>query len=226
MLKTYEQFVARVNELGFYPFYGRFIDGLPMVQDETTESQWHTGDPETDPWQWKDRAAEEKKLAFGCILGGYKGFISKSVYPLFVAANRLYDSPEEQYEAGELTGTAKQVCDLFEGGKVLSTADLRKAMGATKKSGAGKVDSALKELQKQFYLTVCGNRRKVSFEGLEYGWPANTYCKVEEWADAEWLKDTDKIGYREAREQILDLGCANGKAVDRKKLSKLLFGKG
>lgn len=44
MLKTYAEFVARVNELGFFPFYGRFLEGFPMLQTETMEEQWHTGD--------------------------------------------------------------------------------------------------------------------------------------------------------------------------------------
>lgn len=225
MLKTYEEFIARVNDLGFFSFSGRFTDGFPMLQMETKEEQWHTGDPETDPWQWKDRAAEEKKLAFGCILGGYKGFISQNLYPLFYAACSPSETIEERYENGELSKSVWQLYSLFTGGAVLSTADIRKALGVTQKSGAGRVDTALKLLQKEFVITVCGNRRKVSFEGLEYGWPANTYCRVEEWAPADWLQGAEKLNSLEARRRILGIGCSIGNHVDRAALSKLLFGK-
>lgn len=225
MLKTYDEFVARVNDLGFFPFYGRFLNGLPILQLETEEKQWHTGDPETDPWQWKDRAAEEKELAFGCILGGYKGFISRQLYPLFYSACSPADSMEERYDSGELSQTVWELYRLFADGTVLSTAEVRKLLGVTQKSGAGRVDSALKGLQKEFIITVCGNKRKLSLDGLEYGWPANTYCLVENWMPADWLANTEKIDPAEARRRILDIGCSIGNQLDRTALSRLLFGR-
>lgn len=225
MLKTYDEFVTWGNELGFCAFGGQFADGFPMLEHETEETQWHTGDPETDPWQWKDRAAQEKELAFGCILGGYKGFISKSMYPLFYAACSPSLSIDERYDSGELSQTLWELNGLFSDGSVLSTADIRKALGVTQKSGACRVDAALKELQKEFIVTVCGNKRKVSFDGLEYGWPANTYCRVEDWAPAGWLEGIEKLTPDSARRQILDMGCSIGRHVDRVVLSKKLFSK-
>lgn len=225
MLRTYDDFLARVNKLGFFSFCGRFADGFPMLQMETKEDQWHTGDPETDPWQWKDRAAGEKELAFGCVLGGYKGFISKRLYPLFYAACSPESDIGERRENGELSRTAWELHRLFADGSTLSTADVRKALGVTRKSGAGRVDAALKEQQKEFVITVCGNKRKVSFDGLEYGWPANTYCRVEDWAPAGWLEGAEGMDPDEARRRILDIGCSIGGHVDRSALSRLLFGK-
>ncbi len=225
MLRTYDQFVARVNELGFFSFYGRFLPGFPMLQTETTEEQWHTGDRETDPWQWKDRAAEEQQLAFGCVLGGHKGFISKRLYPLFYAACRPTLNMEERYARGEISQATWQLYKLFAGGAVLSTAEIRQALGVTKKEGASQVDTALRELQKEFSITVCGNRRKVSQDGREYGWPSNTYCRVADWAPAGWLDGSDMIDRDEARDQLLEIGCSIAPGIGRDVLSKLLFGK-
>lgn len=225
MLKTYDEFIARVNELGFLPFHGKFPQGFPMLQSETTEEQWHTGIDATDPWRWKDRAAEERELAFGCILGGQKGFIAKRLYPLFYIACQPSRSMEERYARGELSQTTWQLHKLFAGGSVLSTAEIRTALGVTKKGGASQVDTAMKELQKEFIITVCGNRRKVSSEGREYGWPANTYCRVTDWAPDGWLGDGGEMDPNEARRQLLDIGCSIGTDADRAALSKLLFGK-
>jgi hypothetical protein len=196
-----------------------------MLQAETAESQWHTGDPETDPWQWKDRAAMEKKLAFGCILGGYKGFISKELYPLFYAACHPAGDAEELYDSGELSHAAWQLYQLLEHDTVLSTADIRKALHVTKKSGASRVDTAVEELQRKFYITVCGNRRKVALNGQEYGWPANTYTRVEDWIPEDWLHCAENIDPEGARSRILDIGCSIGSGIDRQALSKLLFKK-
>lgn len=225
MLETYDDFIARVEELGFFPFYGKFLDDYPTLQSETMENKWHTGEKETDPWKWKDRAAEEKKLAFGCILGGYKGFISKRLYPLFYAACHPSIEMKERYEKGELSDTSWHLYQMFEIGTVLSTADIRKMLGVTRKSGASKVDNAIKLLQKEFILTVCGNKRKVSFEGAEYGWPSNTYCLVHDWASEGWLDGINDIDPDDARNKILNIGCSIGRNVDRLALSKILFNK-
>ena len=55
LLTTYEDFVARVESLGFMAL-SHLLPGLPSLGDETAESLWHTG-LDTDPWRWKDRAA-------------------------------------------------------------------------------------------------------------------------------------------------------------------------
>ncbi len=226
MLKTYDEFIARVSELGYFPFYGRFIAGMPTIADETLEAQWHTGDEETDPWQWKDRAAKERKLAFGCILGGYKGFVSQRFYPLFYAACHPAETVEERYANGELSQSAYMLYQLFEGGGELSTADIRKAAGTSKKNGATRTDAAMKHLQKEYLVTVCGNRRRVSLDGQEFGWPANTYCLVTEWAPKGWLDGAADIPARDARRMIVEAGVGFGNGVDAATLARLLFGKG
>ena len=84
-LTSYQDFVDQVNEMGFLPMSG-LTPGLPSLGDLTPDGNWHTGDPDTDPWQWKDRAAREKKLAYGCILNGQKGFVSSQLYAAFYTA--------------------------------------------------------------------------------------------------------------------------------------------
>ena len=84
LLITYENFFARIQSLGFLAL-SHLLPGLPSLGEETPESLWHTG-LDTDPWHWKDRVAEEKRLAYGCILGGHKGFVTQRMYPIFYAA--------------------------------------------------------------------------------------------------------------------------------------------
>lgn len=150
----------------------------------------------------------------------------KKLYPLFYTANRSEGEPADSYEAGELSHTAWELYRLFENGAVLSTADLHKSCRGTGKAGAAHIDAALKELQKKYLLTVCGNKKKIALNGLEYGWPAVTYCRVEDWADSGWLSGAQEISRQDARNQILDSVAATAKNTDRATLSKLLFGKG
>ncbi|NTV90314.1 MAG: hypothetical protein HGA22_08145 [Clostridiales bacterium] len=225
MLVTYDNFIRRVGELGFYPFSRQFHPGFPSLEAETDPHCWHTGDFDSDPWKWKDRAAEERKLAFGCLLGGHKGFIGKDMYRLFHAVYHPIDDIREIYSDGILPRTVVQLYELFESGSVLSTSDIRKLLSRDKGIPVSKIDAGIIELQTRFFITVCGNKRKISLDGLEYGWPSNTYCRVEDWAPPGWIDCQQDIDRNEARELILDAGCATGNGIDRNTLKKILFGK-
>ncbi|KUO76919.1 MAG: hypothetical protein APF77_21820 [Clostridia bacterium BRH_c25] len=221
ILKRYENFLNRVDELGFMTL-SNILPGFPSVSEETPEENWHTGDPDTDPWRWKDRAAEEKRLAFGCIIGGHKGFVSARMYSIFYTAFHPQEHMEERREAGQVSQTVWQLWQLFEGRTLLNTSDIRKELGVTLKKGGSKVDRAIKELQQHYYITVAGSRRKTDKYGQPYGWAANVYDKTENWAPEEWMKLNPGLSSDEARELILANGLAVGKNLNRTDIEKVL----
>jgi len=217
----YDQFIDRVEELGFLPLT-RVLEGLPSLSSETSDQQWHTGIPETDPWRWKDRAAEEKKLAYGCLLGGHKGFIAPRLYPHFYAACRPEPSLADRWEAGEVNQTVWHLWQLFEKHPLLDTANVRKLMGVTASHGAGRVDTALRDLQREFYITVAGSRRKIGADGQPYGWPVNVFAPVTSWTPPEWLAPAQALSCAGAREKILAIGLQNSLHVSKESLRSLL----
>jgi hypothetical protein len=208
LLTQYTHFLTRVDELGFMSLSHVHLS-LPSLSAETPGSQWHTGDRETDPWCWKDRAAAEKELAYGCILGGHKGFIAPRLYPLFYAACRPQAALADRWEAGEVSQTTWQLWQLFVRKSPLDTGGLRKLMGVTASRGAGRVDTALRELQRDFYITVTGSRRKIGRDGQPYGWAASTFAPVPAWFPPDWLASSPGLDQASAREQILDLACGS-----------------
>jgi hypothetical protein len=214
-LTHYPDFLARVDELGFLPL-SRFLPGMPSLSEETPGNLWHTGNYETDPWQWKDRAAEEKKLAYGCILGGHKGFVSRRLYALFYAACRPPETMDERWRAGELSLVTWKLWGLFEKKPALDTSEARRALGGT----ASQADSALRQLQQEYWITIAGTRRKVGKDGQPYGWPASLFEQVERWAPPEWLAETSFWDQAEAREAILEVGVGMG--AEREALRKML----
>ena len=220
-LCKYEDFLYRVEELGFMAF-SRMLTGFPSLAEETSGSIWHTGDPETDPWCWKDRAAQEKKMAFGCILGGYKGFVAPRLYPLFYSACRPQKSMEERRYDGLVSQSTWELWKLFEQGGAMDTGEIRRSLGVTKKKGSSRVDSAITELQQQYYITVAGSRQRTDKFGQPYGWHINIYEKVEDWAPKEWLDDSSDLDRVEAMETILDIGARIGNNVDIDRLGKML----
>lgn len=220
-LCKYEDFLSRVEELGFMAF-SKMLEGFPSLAEETPGRIWHTGDPETDPWCWKDRAAKEKKMAFGCILGGCKGFVVPRLYPLFCSACRPQQSMEERRYDGLVSQSTWELWKLFEQRGAMDTGEIRRSMGVTKKKGSGRVDSAISELQQQYYITVAGSRQRTDKFGQPYGWHINIYEKVEDWAPKEWLHDSSGLDRVETMETILDIGVKNGVNVDRIRLGKML----
>lgn len=224
LLNTYPDFVERVDELGFLPL-SPFLPGMPSLSEETPPGLWHTGDHESDPWGWKDRAAEEKRLAYGCILNGAKGFVSARLYGVFYAAYHPQASMADRWGVGEVKQTTWQVWQLFEQRRLLNTSEVRHALGVTPKSGASRVDAALLELQREFYLAIVGSRQKMGKDGQLYGWPASVFDRVPEWAPAGWLQPAVQLSQTAAREMILESGLAMGSQVDPEALAKRLFGK-
>lgn len=220
-LRTYNDFIERVNELGFIGL-SHGIPGLPSLSTEAEPGAWHTGDRETDPWQWKDRAAEEKKAAYGSILGGHKGLVAPRLYAVFYAAFHPVVSMVERWEAGEVDQTLWRLWQLFEKRTLLDTSDVRREMGVSSKNGASRVDAALVTLQRQFYLTVAGVRKKTAKSGQLYGWPASVFDRVMGWTPAEWLEPADGIDPMGARELIIDTGVAIGHNIDPKALADAL----
>ncbi len=131
MLTTYEDFLNRVETLGFMAL-SNILPGLPSLGDETSESLWHTG-LDSDPWRWKDRAAEEKRLAYGCILGRHKGFVAQRMYPIFYAAFHPSLSMPERWARGTINQSTWQLWRLFEERSALNTSQARKALSAGRK---------------------------------------------------------------------------------------------
>jgi hypothetical protein len=220
MLTTYEDFLERVESLGFMAL-SNILSGLPSLGDETVESLWHTG-LDTDPWRWKDRAAEEKRLAYGCILVGHKGSIARRVYPIFYAAFHPALFMSERWASGTISQMTWRLWQLFEENSRLNISQVRKILGVSRKQGASAVDAAIQRLQREYYITVDGNDRKVSAKGEFYGWPVNRYCRVEDWAPAGWLEGAKDWSAEEARELILDDGVAMAEGVKRQELAKKL----
>ena len=48
------------------------------------------------------------------------------------------------------------------------------------KEEKSKFDAALTELQMKMYITICGQKQAMSFDGTPYGWPSTMYCTTEE----------------------------------------------
>ena len=132
------------------------LAGLPSLGSQTDPSAWHTGDAGTDPWQWKDRAAQEKKLAYACCLGAVKGFIAPRLYTVFYAAFHPSLPMADRWAQGSVSQTTWIIWSLFEKQHLQNTSEIRRELSVSLKNGASRVETSLGALQAEFYLPQPG----------------------------------------------------------------------
>jgi hypothetical protein len=214
LLTTYQDFISRVEQLGFMAL-SNILPGFPSLSAETPEELWHTG-LETDPWCWKNRAAQEERLAYGCILGGHKGSVAPRMYSIFFRAYHPIENMPERWSAGKVKQTTWQLWQFFQERGSLNTSQARKLLGPASAKSASQINVAIQDLQREYYITVSGNEQKVSSDGNLYGWPSNVYTRVVDWAPSEWLETVNEWSPEEAKALILDEAAGLSQLTDRK----------
>ena len=63
-IRSAQELVNYVNEVGFLPLFKNEIDGF-SAEEHTWSNGWWSGDPEQDPWEWREEIARSGKVAYG-----------------------------------------------------------------------------------------------------------------------------------------------------------------
>jgi hypothetical protein len=141
--------------------------------------RWHTGDLDTDPWEWRIRVLKERDdIAYGKLFFRKGGFITRDWYPYFLAARRSGRTFEDAYSDGLISHCAKRVYDILSAYGALSIHEI-KALAGFGKDEKFRFEKAVTDLQMGLYVTMCGQQQKRNKYGEEYGWNAMTLCLTE-----------------------------------------------
>lgn len=172
------------------------IPGCPIA--------WHTGDPETDPWEWRMRVLEERNdIAYGKVFFGASGYITKEWYPYFLMVRRQGLTFEEWYDEGKAGQLEKRIYEVIEQNGHMALHDLKRECGITKET-SGQFDRALTNLQKSLFITMCGRSQKLSRTGEPYGWNSTVFTTVEDFWGEDLTPDISvDEAYQKIRERIL-----------------------
>lgn len=182
---------------------------------------WHTGKPETDPWEWRMRVLEEREdIAYGKVFFGTSGYITKEWYPYFLAVRRQGMVFDEWYDEGKIGQLEKNIYEAICENGCVALHDLKRMCGITKET-ASKFDRALTNLQKYLFITMCGRRQKRNKFGEGYGWNSTVFCTVEQF----WGEDmTTDISYEEAYQKIRDRILELNPTAEEKAIKKFICG--
>lgn len=232
MIQNYSDFVTTLTGAGF-SMGGGNSEGIYSViswnwNEEPpfdTPVRWHTGDRETDPWEWRMRVLEENRgdIAYAKLFFKKSGYITKKWYPYFLAARRKGREFEEEYEDGTISYFAKRIYELVSENKSMPL-HIIKQLGGFSKEDNTQFDKAMVELQMKMYLTMCGRVQKVSKKGEGYGWSSTVFCTTESYFGEEVFHIANEIDEKEAITQITEQIYRLNPDVASKKITRFICG--
>lgn len=181
--------------------------------------KWHTGDPETDPWEWRMRVLEERDdIAYAKLFFRTSGFVTGDWYPYFYAVRRRGQTFQETYERGGIGAPAKRIYEVIaENGE--TALHKIKRLGGFCREDSAKFERAVVELQMQMFITMCGRAQKTNRYGERYGWNSTVFTTVEDFWSKRGLTlsgPDPNESYERIRAQILRLNPeAEQRKIDR-----------
>jgi hypothetical protein len=210
MIQNYGDFVSALLKAGF-SMGGGTADGIYSVinwaWDEAapydTPVRWHTGDPETDPWEWRMRVLEERSdIAYAKLFYKKSGYITMDWYPYFLAVRRQGCSFDEAYADGVISNDAKRVFDVVQTEGVVPLHSLKALSGLARQDQKSRFDHALTELQTKLFITMCARQQKQSKAGEGYGWFSTVFTTVENFFLESVFKKAASLSSEEAARKI------------------------
>ena len=164
-----------IHEVGFLPLFANSIPGF-SVEERTTPDSWWTGDPESDPWEWRVILAASDEVAYGKFFQWKAGFISKEWFPAFANYRRNGYDFDALFDDGLASYRSKKVMDAFHlnermEGDSLSVSEITERTGETER--------VLALLQEQAYLIIGNFRQRRSKSGKPFGLPSALYVTPE-----------------------------------------------
>lgn len=178
LIHNYAELEAYVDKVGFLPLFAGDITGF-SAEEHSDARFWWSGNTERDPWEWRVRAAQSRRIAYGKFFGGKAGFISTEWLPVFANYRRDGYDFDSLYEEGLAKNRARCIMELFESRDRLYSYEI-KSLAGFGKGGLKNFSGIMTELQMKLYLVTTDFRRRVNKRGEEYGMPVARYERPED----------------------------------------------
>ena len=229
MIHNFADFCKELSECGFSMgggndkgIYAVIPYGWEEQEDIDSPVKWHTGDPETDPWEWRMRVLEERDdIAYAKVFFKTSGFITKEWYPYFYAVRRNRETFEEAYENGTMSQMAKRIYEIISDGEV-AFHEIKQLGGFSREDNA-RFERAIVELQMRMYITMCGRAPKRNKYGEAYGWSSTVFTTVEDFWEKRGL-DLPDLDPKESYEKICEQIEKINPDSQQKKIDKFIRG--
>jgi len=231
MIRNYSDFLEALLSAGFSMTGGNSEGIYSIITWNWNEEpppgspiRWHTGDPETDPWEWINRVLDERDdIAYGKLFFKKSGYITKEWFPYFLAVRRGGISFGEAYDDGTISHFAKRIYEVVANNGQLPVEEIKRTAGFLREDKPG-FDRAMTELQMKMFLSPCARRMKVSKDGTEYGWSSTVFCTTEGLFGEEVFNKAALISSEEAKRKITEQVLKINSSAQEKKITKFILG--
>ena len=198
-LRSPEEVIALVREVGFLPLFAGEIGGFSIEENCPPELWFAEG--VDGPWEWKGPIARSKTCAYGKFFSGKAGFISLEWFPDFANVRRDGYDFEGRFEDGLANHKDKQIFDtLTEHGPLLSK-ELKRLCNYRKGGNKG-FDTVITRMQMQTFVTIADFEYMKDARGQVYGWGVARYALPEALFGEAVMAQADSRRPAQSRERI------------------------
>jgi hypothetical protein len=228
-IRNYDEFVDTLLKAGFSMGGGNSEGIFSLITWSWNEEppyetpvKWHTGEPDTDPWEWRMRVLDERNdIAYSKVFFKKSGYITKEWAPFFIAVRRGNRSFEEEYADGVISNYAKRIYNVILEYGTLPLHAIKQLAGFHKDEKS-QFDRALVELQMKMFLTMCGRQQKISQKGEEYGWSSTVFCTTEKFWGEDVFNQAASIDKEQAITKIMEQVIVLNPKAEPKKILKFI----
>lgn len=186
--------------------------------------KWHTGDPETDPWEWRIRVLDERSdIAYSKLFFNSSGYITREWYPYFYAVRRGGKTLDGEYADGNISVFEKRIYSVIRDAGYAPVHGIKR-LGGFSKEDKSRFDRALTSLQMKMYVTMCGKAQKLNRFGEVYGWSSTAFCTVESFWGNELAAEASGISSEAAEEIIRKQILLLNPAAEEKNIRRFIRG--
>ena len=190
-IRTKEDIVRLVDELGFLPYFKGEIPGFSI--EENTRVMWGGVEDGGSPWEWKGPIIRAAGCAYGKFCRGRAMYVSRDWFPDF--ANVRCDGYD--YDARVDDGLARKrderIMEILAARGELRSREL-KALACLGEESRKNYEGSLTFLQMQGYITTSDFVYETDRLGRPYGWGLAKYATPERFFGAAF---TERVCERE-----------------------------
>lgn len=222
-IKSFDDFCIALRFVGFSMGGGNDEGIFSLSKFYSSDLKGFSGEIDVDPWEWRIRVLQEcDDIAYSKLFFNKTGFITKEWYKYFYVLRRKYRSIYDAYNDGTVNKYSKKIYEIIENNGRVAFHNIKYLCGFDK-SENGKIEKAITELQMKMYITMCGNEKKRSLKGEEYGWPSAVFCKCEDIFEKQYFENAFEIPKEEAFEKIKTQILRLNPKADNKNINKFIY---
>ncbi len=200
-LRSAEDLIDLVDEVGFLPFFGNHIPDF-SVEDCCPRELWFS-DEVDGPWEWKGPIARSGHCIYGKLFDGKAGFVSREWLPDFANFRRDGYDFDARYDDGLASRKDKGIVDMVQEHGALLSKNLKDLCNYRKGGNKG-FDTVITRLQMETYITIADFVYRKDKFGRTYGWGVAKYSTPEELFGYDFMTSAYGSEPSVSREKIVE----------------------